>query len=108
MSQPRHEQAKLLDPGLPRGLQMACWLLAFNAEAWLAEHLNAYLADPNEYRAIMRNLLHLSGQIDYQPTTITLDRPTPHESPPRWNSSPTNSTPAPPTYSATVDRSVTR
>jgi hypothetical protein len=58
-----------------RGLQMVCRLLAFNAEAWLAEHLNTYLADPNEYRAIMRNLLHLGGQIDYQPTTITLDRP---------------------------------
>jgi hypothetical protein len=58
-----------------RGLQMVCRLLAFNAEAWLAEHLNAYLADPNEYRGIMRNLLHLGGQIDYQPTTITPDRP---------------------------------
>jgi hypothetical protein len=60
-----------------RGLQMVCRLLAFNAEAWLAEHLNAYLADPNEYRATMRNLLHLGGQINYQPTTITvtLDRP---------------------------------
>ncbi len=35
-----------------RGLQMVLRLLAFNAEAWLAEHLNAYLADPDEYRAI--------------------------------------------------------
>lgn len=54
--------------------------LAFNAEAWLAEHFNAYHADPDEYRAIMRNLLHLGGRIDYQPTTtttitVTLDRP---------------------------------
>src|SRR5680860_503935 len=60
-----------------RGLQMVLRLLAFNAEAWLAEHLNAYLADPDEYRAITRNLLHQGGQVDYTPTriTVTLDRP---------------------------------
>jgi transposase len=60
-----------------RGLQMVLRLLAFNAEAWLAEHLNAYLADPDEYRAITRHLLHHSGQIDYTRTgiTVTLDRP---------------------------------
>ena len=60
-----------------RGLQMVLRLLAFNAEAWLAEHFNAYLVDPNEYRAILRNLLHLGGQIDYTSTviTVTLDRP---------------------------------
>jgi len=60
-----------------RGLQMVLRLLAFNAEAWLAEHLNAYLADPNEYRAILRNLLHLGGQVDYTTgqITVTLDRP---------------------------------
>lgn len=60
-----------------RGLQMVLRLLAFNAEAWLAEHFNAYLADPNEYRAILRNLLHLGGHVDYctQTITVTLDRP---------------------------------
>ena len=60
-----------------RGLQMVLRLLAFNAEAWLAEHLNAYLLDPNEYRAILRNLLHLGGQTHYTNTQIivTLDRP---------------------------------
>lgn len=60
-----------------RGLQMVLRLLAFNAEAWLAEHLDAYLADPDEYRAITRNLLHQGGQVDYTPKTITvrLDRP---------------------------------
>ena len=56
---------------------MVLRLLAFNAEAWLAEHFNAYLVDPNEYRAILRNLLHLGGQIEYTRTQIiiTLDRP---------------------------------
>lgn len=70
--------AKLARPRLERrGLQMVLRLLAFNAEAWLAEHLNAYLVDPDEYRALTRNLLHLGGQIDYTTTgiTITLDRP---------------------------------
>ena len=60
-----------------RGLQMVLRLLAFNAEAWLAEHFNAYLTDPNEYRAILRNLLRLGGHIDYTTTaiTVTLDPP---------------------------------
>src|ERR1035437_452667 len=57
--------AKRARPRLARrGLQMVLRLLAFNAEAWLAEHLNAPLADPNEYRAIARNLLHLGGHVD--------------------------------------------
>jgi len=74
-----------LDPGAQRarprlqrrGLQMVLRLLAFNAEAWLAEHLNAYLADPNDYRATLRHLLQLGGQVDYTSTqiTVTLDRP---------------------------------
>ena len=70
--------AKRARPHLARrGLQMVLRLLAFNAEAWLAEHLNAYLADPDEYRAITRHLLHLGGQITYTRTaiTVTLDRP---------------------------------
>ena len=56
---------------------MVLRLLAFNAEAWLAEHLNSYLTDPNEYRAILRHLLHQGGTIHYTSTTITvtLDRP---------------------------------
>jgi hypothetical protein len=60
-----------------RGLQMVLRLLAFNAEAWLAEHFNAYLSDPNEYRAILRHLLHQGGHVDYTTTAITatLDRP---------------------------------
>src|SRR5674536_334070 len=70
--------AKRARPRLQRrGLQMVLRLLAFNAEAWLAEHFNAYLTDPNEYRAILRNLLHLGGQVDYTTNqiTVTLDRP---------------------------------
>jgi len=60
-----------------RGLQMVLRLLAFNAEVWLAEHFNAYLADLNEYRAILRNLLHQAATINYTPEviTVTLDRP---------------------------------
>jgi hypothetical protein len=71
-------EAKRARPHLARrGLQMVLRLLAFNAEAWLAEHLNAYLTDPNEYRAITRHLLHNGGQVDYTTTgiTATLDRP---------------------------------
>jgi transposase len=70
--------AKLARPRLERrGLQMVLRLLAFNAEAWLAEHLNAYLVDPDEYRALTRHLLHAGGHIDYttRAITITLDRP---------------------------------
>ena len=61
-----------------RSLQMVLRLLAFNAEQWLAGRLNAYLADNDEYRATLRHLLHLGGQITYTTTTITvaLDTPT--------------------------------
>ncbi len=71
-------QAQRARPRLERrGLQMVLRLLAFNAEAWLAEHFNAYLSDPNEYRAILRHLLRLGGHVDYTSTAInvTLDRP---------------------------------
>lgn len=55
-----------------RHLQMVLRLLAYNAEHELARRLNTYLADPDEYRAITRNLLHQNGRIDYQPDTITV------------------------------------
>jgi hypothetical protein len=60
-----------------RSLQMVLRLLAFNAEHWLADRLNTYLADNNEYRATLRHLLHLGGHLTYTPETITvaLDRP---------------------------------
>jgi hypothetical protein len=61
-----------------RSLQMVLRLLAFNAEAWLADRLNAYLADNDEYRATLRHLLHLGGHLTYTPKSITvaLDPPT--------------------------------
>ena len=70
-------QTSLPPPGACCGLQMVLRLLAFNAEAWLAERFNAYLADNDEYRAITRHLLHLGGQVEYSTTgiTVTLDRP---------------------------------
>jgi hypothetical protein len=61
-----------------RSLQMVLRLLAFNAEQWLADRLNTYLQDNNEYRATLRNLLHLGGTITYTTNaiTVTLDTPT--------------------------------
>lgn len=85
---------------------MVLRLLAFNAEAWLAEHFNAYLADPDEYWAILHNLLHLGGQIDYTAAqiTLTLDRQdSPRVAAPS-NCSPTNSTPPQPAYPETAAR----
>lgn len=74
-----------LDPGavraLPllarRSLQMVLRLLAYNAELWLSERLDAYLADPDEVRAITRHLLHQPGTITYtrRRITVTIDRP---------------------------------
>ncbi len=62
-----------------RSLQMVLRLLAASAEHWLGDRLNNYLRDPDEYRAITRNLLHLGGTITYAPAaiTVTLDRPAP-------------------------------
>ena len=70
--------ANVIDPHAQRAihrtarrcLQTVLRLLAHNAEHWLAHHLNAYLQDPNEYRATTRNLLHLDGAITYTNTTI--------------------------------------
>lgn len=60
-----------------RALQMVCRLLAYNAELDLARRLNEYLGDPDEYRAITRNLLHLGGRIAYERRRIvvSLGRP---------------------------------
>jgi hypothetical protein len=64
-----------------RALQMVCRLLAYNAELDLARRLNAYLADPDEYRTITRNLLHQHGTITYHRPSITVTLQHPH--PPR-------------------------
>lgn len=78
---PRNEidpNAKRAKPALAaRALQMVCRLLAYNAELDLARRLNAYLDDPDEYRAIARNLLHLGGTLTYRrdAVTVRLERP---------------------------------
>jgi len=62
-----------------RCLQLILRLLAANAEHYLARHLNAYLDDDDEYRAITRETIirGLGGTITYTPKniTVTLDRP---------------------------------
>src|SRR5712691_616643 len=62
-----------------RCLQLTLRLLAANAEHYLARHLNAYLDDHDEYRAITRETIirGLAGTITYTPKniTVTLDRP---------------------------------
>jgi hypothetical protein len=62
-----------------RCLQLVLRLLAANAEHYLARHLNAYLDDDDEYRAITRETIirGLAGTIAYSPKsiTVTLDRP---------------------------------
>ena len=62
-----------------RCLQLTLRLLAANAEHYLARHLNAYLQDDDEYRAITRETIirGLGGTIAYTPKniTVTLDQP---------------------------------
>jgi hypothetical protein len=62
-----------------RGLQMALRLLAHNAEHWLSNHLNAYLRDDDEYRAITRQTIirGLAGTITSTPAGITVALETP-------------------------------
>ena len=57
-----------------RGLQMVLRLLAHNAEHWLSTHLNAYLRDDDEYRAITRQTIirGLAGTITFTPAAITV------------------------------------
>jgi hypothetical protein len=85
---PTQLPANQIDPNAKRALQrahrrafvMTLRLLAYNTDTWLADHLNAYLQDPNEYRAITRSLMHHSGTITYTPDTITVTLD-PHDSP---------------------------
>ena len=79
--------ANIIDPdaqtavlrAVRRGLQMVLRLLAHNAEHWLSNHLNTYLRDDDEYRAITRETIirGLTGTITYTPAaiTVTLERP---------------------------------
>jgi hypothetical protein len=57
-----------------RGLQMVLRLLAHNAGHWLSNHLNAYLSDDDEYRAITRETIirGLAGVITYTPGAVTV------------------------------------
>ena len=66
-------ETALLRAGL-RGLQMVLRLLAHNAEHWLSGHLNAYLRDDDEYRAITRQTIirGLAGTITWTPAAITV------------------------------------
>jgi len=79
--------ANVIDPEAKRallrtcrhGLQMVLRLLACNAEHWLSLHLNAYLCDDDEYRAITRQTIirGLAGVITYTPdaNTVRLEEP---------------------------------
>ena len=71
-----------------RALLMVLRLLAYNTDTWLADHLNTYLQDPNEYRAITRSLMHQGGLITYTPHTITVTLD--HHHTPRINRALTN------------------
>jgi vacuolar-type H+-ATPase subunit E/Vma4 len=64
-----------------RGLQMVLRLLAHNAEHWLSAHLNAYLRDDDEYRAITRETIirGLAGTITYTPAGVTVELDQPEE-----------------------------
>jgi hypothetical protein len=55
-----------------RGLLMVLRLLAYNTDTWIADHLNVYLQDPNEYRVITEALMDHPGTITYTPEQITV------------------------------------
>ena len=60
-----------------RSLQMVLRLLAYNAELWLSDRLDAYLGDPDEVRALTRHLLHQPGTIAFgaEAVSVTISRP---------------------------------
>jgi hypothetical protein len=94
-----------------RGLQMVLRLLAHNAEHWLATHLNAYLHDEDEYRAITRETIirGLAGTITYATTAITVtpEPPAHRASPAPWTCSSAKSTTPRQSSPATTGRSHT-
>jgi len=93
-----------------RALQMACRLLAYNAEHWLANRLNTYLGDPDEYRAITRHLRHTGGVVHKVRDSIHIELDPPDS--PRISRalkcSSTNSPPPRRTSPATAARSAIR
>jgi hypothetical protein len=95
-----------------RGLQMVLRLLAHNAGHWLPGHLNAYLRDDDEYRAITRETIirGLAGTITCDPAASPSPSNDPAASPSHapWNSSPTKSAPDRRTCPATPGPSPTR
>ena len=113
-ARPRHQPGRetaLLRAGR-RGLQMVLRLLAHNAEHWLSGHLNAYLRDDDEDRAITRQTIirGLAGTITYAPAaiTVTLEQPAHGASPAPWNCSLTRSTQSRPPSPATPAPSTTK
>ena len=71
-----HPQVTRAEPRLERrALQTALRICAHNTEHWLARQLDTHLQNPDEIRALTRNLMHQPGTIDYQPDhiTVTLD-----------------------------------
>jgi hypothetical protein len=64
-----------------RGLQMVLRLLAHNAEHWLANCLNTYLRDDDEYRAVTRETIirGLAGTITFAPAAVTVTLQAPAE-----------------------------
>src|SRR5487761_1093821 len=64
-----------------RKISRAVRVLAHNAEHWLSSHLNAYLQDDDEYRAITRQAIirGLAGTITYTPRAITVELQQPDE-----------------------------
>jgi transposase len=64
-----------------RGLQMVLRLLAHNAEHWLANCLNTYLRDDDEYRAVTRETIirGLAGTITFTPAAVTVTLQAPAE-----------------------------
>ena len=94
-----------------RGQQMVLRLLAHNAEHWLSGHLNAYLRDDDEYRAITRQTIirGLAPSPTPPPRSPSPSNSPPHgASPAPWNCSLTRSTQTRPPSPATPAPSTTR
>ena len=68
-----HPAVTRAEPRLERrALQTALRICAHNTEHWLARQLDTHLQNPDEVRAITRNLMHQPGSINYQPDRITV------------------------------------